>query len=208
MEWFNNMKISAKLITSFIIVAIISGVVGVIGITNITKINNNDTILYENMTVPLTEVADMARWFQRSRVNARDLILHDDIADIQNEYTKVQDYLNEVDALAESFEKTIVQEEVRKYFRDFENAISTYRKNLEKLLDICLENRDDEAFAFTNGDLQDSADEVRDIIDKLLELKVNGAKNQSESNDASANSAVVMMIGITWYRLYLAFLQC
>jgi len=107
MEWFNNMKISAKLITSFIIVAIISGVVGVIGITNITKINNNDTILYENMTVPLTEVADMARWFQRTRVNARDLILHDDIADIQNEYTKVQDYLNEVDALAEALRKQL-----------------------------------------------------------------------------------------------------
>jgi len=71
MKWFYNMRISMKLISCFIVVAIISGVVGVIGISNITRINNNDTILYENMTVPLSEVADMARWFQRSRVNSR-----------------------------------------------------------------------------------------------------------------------------------------
>lgn len=108
MRWFYNLKISVKLIVSFVIVAIISGVVGVIGISNITKINNNDTILYENMTVPLSEVADMARWFQRARVNARDLILYDDPDDIQKAYEVVRTYLNNVASNAESFEKTIV----------------------------------------------------------------------------------------------------
>jgi len=72
MKWFYNLKISTKLIASFVTIAIISGVVGVIGITNITKIYRNDTIMYENMTVPLSEVAEMARLFQRARVNARD----------------------------------------------------------------------------------------------------------------------------------------
>jgi len=75
MKWFYNMKLGAKLIISFIIVAIISGVVGVIAISNITKINENDDVLYYNMTVPLYEVAEMARLFQRTRVSGRDMIL-------------------------------------------------------------------------------------------------------------------------------------
>ena len=193
MKWFNNLKISIKLLISFIIVALISGIVGVVGITNIRKINSNDTILYENMTVPLSEVAEMARLFQRARVNARDLILYDTPADIQKSYSTVQTYLNAIDTYAESFEKTIVQEEVREYFKVFVEAMNEFDDNLEELLEICLENRDDEAFIFTKGDLQNSADNVREAIDKLVELKVNGAKTQSESNDAAANTAVVTM---------------
>jgi len=188
------LKISVKLIVSFIIVAIISGVVGVIGISNITRINYNDTVLYENMTVPLSEVADMARWFQRARVNARDLILYDDPDDIREAYEEVQTYLNNVDVNAESFEKTIIQEEVLEYFQMFEEAMDKFRKDIDILLEICLENRDDEAFAFTKGEMQIDADEVRESVDKLIELKVNGAQNQTHSNDAAANTAVVTML--------------
>jgi len=194
MRWFYNLKISVKLIVSFIIVAIISGVVGVIGISNITRINYNDTVLYENMTVPLSEVADMARWFQRARVNARDLILYDDPDDIREAYEEVQTYLNNVDVNAESFEKTIIQEEVLEYFQMFEEAMDKFRKDIDILLEICLENRDDEAFAFTKGEMQIDADEVRESVDKLIELKVNGAQNQTHSNDAAANTAVVTML--------------
>ena len=194
MRWFYNLKISVKLIVSFVIVAIISGVVGVIGISNITKINNNDTILYENMTVPLSEVADMARWFQRARVNARDLILYDDPDDIQKAYEVVRTYLNNVASNAESFEKTIVQEEVRNYFQMFKEAMDKFVKDMDILLELCLENRDDEAFAFTKGEMQIDADEVRESVDKLIELKVNGAQNQTHSNDAAANTAVVTML--------------
>lgn len=194
MKWFYNMKIGAKLIVSFIIVALISGIVGVVGIANINKIDENDTILYENMTVPLSEVADIARWFQRARVNARDLILYDTPADIQKAYSEVQDYLSEIDKLAESFEKTIVQEEVQVNFQQFKKAMTEFDKKLDVLLEICLENRDEEAFAYTKGELQTSADDVRESIDKLIELKVSGAKNQSDTNSATADTAVVTMI--------------
>jgi len=196
MRWFYNLKISVKLIVSFVIVAIISGVVGVIGISNITKINNNDTILYENMTVPLSEVADMARWFQRARVNARDLILYDDPDDIQKAYEVVRTYLNNVASNAESFEKTIVQEEVRNYFQMFNEAMDKFVKDMDILLELCLENRDDEAFAFTKGEMQTDADNVRQTVDKLIELKVSGARNQSDSNNAAADTAVVTMIAV------------
>jgi len=153
MKWFYNLRLSAKLIASFIVVAVISGVVGVIGITNITKINGNDTVLYENMTVPLSEVADMARWFQRARVNARDLILYDDPADIQETYEEVETYLGQVDANAESFRSTIIQEDVEKYYQIFVEAMDRFKDDLEELYEICLDNRDDEAFAFTKGEL-------------------------------------------------------
>ena len=47
MKWFLNMKIAAKLILGFLIVAIIAGVVGGIGLINLNKMASADRQLYE-----------------------------------------------------------------------------------------------------------------------------------------------------------------
>jgi len=196
MKWFYNMKLSTKLILTFIVVAIISGIVGLVGIVNITKINDNDNILYDNMTVPLSEVAEMARLFQRARVNARDLILYEEKADIDQAYSEVVAYLNEIDTISQSFEKTIVQDEVEAAFSEFNVAMKAFKEDLKQVYEISLLNKDDEAFAFTKGEMQETADAVRESIDKLIQFKVVGAQNQSDSNTATAKQATYTMIAI------------
>jgi len=204
MKWFYNMKIGAKLIASFIIVAIISGVVGVIGITNISNINHNDTLLYENMTVPLSEVAQISSLFQRARVNARDLILQNDPKMIEETYEKVNGFLDEMNTYAESFSKTIMQDEVRETYQVYLKALDGFKEDLEELLELCLQNRDEEAYVFTKGDLQETSDELRLAIDKLVELKIAGAKNQSDSNSAAATTATYTMIIVIAIAMFVA----
>lgn len=196
MKWFHNMKIASKLILSYVIIAVMSGVVGVIAIRNIEKMTDNDATLYENMTVPLSEVAEINSLFQRARVNARDLIFEDDPEVIQETYDYVLTFMNEMKTIADNFSKTIVQEEVEAAYEEYLSAYDAYMQDLEKLLELCLQNRDDEAYEFTKGTMQDSSDELRSVIEKLVELKVNGAKKQADANEATSNSAVITMSGV------------
>lgn len=196
MKWFHNMKIASKLILSYVIIAVMSGVVGVIAIRNIEKMTDNDATLYENMTVPLSEVAEINSLFQRARVNARDLIFEDDQEVIQETYDYVLTFMNEMKTIADNFSKTIVQEEVEAAYEEYLSAYDAYMQDLEKLLELCLQNRDDEAYEFTKGTMQDSSDELRSVIEKLVELKVNGAKKQADANEDTSNSAVITMIGV------------
>lgn len=53
MKWFLNMRISLKLISTFVVVAIIAGIVGIVAIDNIKTIDENGHTIYANMTVPL-----------------------------------------------------------------------------------------------------------------------------------------------------------
>jgi len=53
MKWFNNMKISKRIIISFLFVTLISVVVGVLGIYNIKSINKSGDDLYANNLKPL-----------------------------------------------------------------------------------------------------------------------------------------------------------
>ena len=51
MKWFHNMRISAKLLLGFGIVAVIAGVVGIIAIINIKSITDADRMLYQENTL-------------------------------------------------------------------------------------------------------------------------------------------------------------
>jgi methyl-accepting chemotaxis protein len=74
MKIFNNLKIGVKLTGGFLLVALIAGIIGVVGIINIRSIDAADTHLYENMTVPMSQISEISTNFQRIRVNLRDMI--------------------------------------------------------------------------------------------------------------------------------------
>ncbi|WP_081853818.1 MCP four helix bundle domain-containing protein [Candidatus Magnetobacterium casense] len=51
MNWFYNMRMRAKLIGSFVVVACITVIVGTFSIVNLKKMESASTFLYEKMTV-------------------------------------------------------------------------------------------------------------------------------------------------------------
>jgi len=70
-----NMKVSAKLITSFLIVALLTAIVGVVGIYGMTTINNDFDDMYEMQTVPMPELGKAIEMLQRQRACMRELII-------------------------------------------------------------------------------------------------------------------------------------
>lgn len=89
MQWMYNMKIGAKLIVSFIIVALITGIVGIVGIMNLQTLQNSNKLLYEKMTVPIAEVGQISTSYQRMRVIVRDMIIENSPELIQSNADKV-----------------------------------------------------------------------------------------------------------------------
>lgn len=95
---FKNMKLATKVVSGFIMVAAIAGIIGLVGTIRIKQIADADTMLYERVTKPLGDLADIAINFQQVRVNSRDLInattkeeqakFAKDIADLRNAMTK------------------------------------------------------------------------------------------------------------------------
>ncbi len=75
MKALNNLKTSVKLITSFLIVALLAGVVGVIGVYYMQKIDTSYTVLIDNHMDAINKMADISIAFQRTRVNIRDMLL-------------------------------------------------------------------------------------------------------------------------------------
>ena len=108
LSWFNNLKMGVKLISSFILMALISAVVGVLGINYIRTIDAADTKLYENMTVPISQLADIATAFQRVRVNLRDSILATTPEEAKQYADNVTTLNTQIQTLSGDYEKLIL----------------------------------------------------------------------------------------------------
>ncbi|HEY5557145.1 methyl-accepting chemotaxis protein [Acetobacterium sp.] len=199
MEWINNMKISAKLLSGFIIVAIIAAIVGIVGIVNIKALDDSDTALYENITVPVSQIGQISTAFQTMRVNLRDMILANDPQSIKINADKIAERRAQIDAVAAEFEKTILSDNERAAFDEFINARNGYNGHLDQLTNLAAQNLDAEAFLLMSPDSPAGKATVaeQDAIAKIVAMKVEAAKATADSNIAQGNSTILIMIIIT-----------
>jgi methyl-accepting chemotaxis protein len=198
------MKIGAKLLLGFMLIAIIAGIVGGIGIYNIYQVNTKDQELYNNVTVPLSYTAEMAKLFQSVRADMRDMILESNEENINAAYQEIEAAIEELNSNSEEFSKTILSQEIQTAYDDFQDTRAAVRSYLDELLKLCLENKDEEAYALITGDMKTATDNEQAAIDKLVELKVSAGKERADDNVKTANSAMILMVVSAGIALFIA----
>ncbi|HVI39227.1 MAG TPA: MCP four helix bundle domain-containing protein, partial [Anaerovoracaceae bacterium] len=198
MKWYLNMKIGKKLISGFILVALISGAMGVYAIYNLKALDNSDTQLYENMTVPLSEIGMISTEFQRTRVNTRDMILAQTPEDIQASIDKIIAIRTGIDPLSTAFEATILTDEMRTAFEEYKSARIAFKAGLDKVIELAKQNKDAEAVAMmsANGESGKASQAYQDAIDKIVAMMIEDAKAKSDSNTAQADLTTTIMIAV------------
>ncbi len=197
MKWFLNMKIRTKLLSGFILVAILAGVIGVVGIINIKIIDNEDTILYERMTVPIMYMSEITTAFQQIRVYSRDMIIENDEKEIQINIDRITSRREIIDSQAKLFGDLIISQEMQNAFKEFTDARAEFRVALDEVITLAKANRDEEALEILHeGSASVASAKEADAIAKLIEMKVKDAEAKAAQNTATANTATVTMIAI------------
>jgi methyl-accepting chemotaxis protein len=194
MNFLNNLKTRAKLIGSFLIIAVITAVVGVLGIYYIQQIEAADTRLYKNQTVPLGQIADAGVAFQRVRVNLRDMILATDTAEVQKYADIILQLETEMATLTAEYEKTILSQEMQDLFDAFTTSYEEFEPFQEKIMSLALEGRKDEALTHMRGDAFASAKAVEAGLEAMQKMKTEQAGALSVENTDMANKATTTMI--------------
>ena len=195
MKWFYNLKIAAKLIISYILIAMIAGVVGLIGIINIEKIDALDTQLYVVHTATLPDLSKAAEVYQRQRVALRDLFLAKDADGRQ----KVVDTFNTLDVTMkeslEAFKEGEKDTRVLKTLDTLHQELNNYVTLRSEIIEYIEANQVEEAYKLlTSSRGVQMVDGAQKAIEELMRLKDELAKQCSDTNSAAANMATVTMI--------------
>ncbi|HNW93384.1 MAG TPA: methyl-accepting chemotaxis protein [bacterium] len=192
-----NMKLSTKLVGGFVAVAVICAIVGVIGVMNINSLVTADTRLYENMTVPLSNLQKVSVSFQRVRIGARDLVMAKTPAEIEKAGSNITDESKIISENSDAFEKLIITDEMRQAYAKFQETRVPFRKSLAEMTELAKAGRQDEAYVILKGEALRAAEAERQALDAMVELMVKEAQQTANSNAAAGSSASALMITFT-----------
>src|SRR5665647_418904 len=136
MQWFNNMKIMPKLMTGFVLVALLAGFIGYIGIRDIGEINDDDIMLYEKMTIPIATLQDITDRFQRIRYNLLMLTVAETAEERSTLNKSIADLRSELGKYSDEFAKTIVGSAVRERYTKYQVTRKEYQQLVDQIVSM------------------------------------------------------------------------
>ena len=194
MKWFKNLNIAKKLISGFVLVAVIGSIIGFIGISSLQSMEESDKKLYENMTEPVTWMSQISTYFQRIRVNTREIVLAENSEEIEVYAKKMEAYIDSINAYGAKFETRMLSDELKREWDVFKQTRVNYRKDLQELISLARVNEDVEAFKLIKGALNISSRAEMNAILSLVDMKTRHAKENYTANTEQADSATITMI--------------
>jgi len=197
MKWFTNMKIAAKLITGFLLVAFLTLAMGAYSLLNTKSIANSDTKLYADMLVPTEKMAQISVSFQSGMVYIRNAMLTNDPAVINDQIQKIKDTSGKITTLSGEFEATIGDDEnMQKLFDDFKTQREAYVMLLDQAMTMLQAGNREQAITLLSdsGAGGVAANAEMSAIDKILTAKVADGQAMAMSNTSLANSVVTITI--------------
>ena len=204
MKWFTDLKLSAKLVSSFVIVALIAGVIGGIGSINMNRLNTMETKLYE---INLKKVAYMGLWlenFNAVRAAIRDIYISDD-REYQNKRVKDIIRLQEsMDVYLADFDARIETERGREQFENMKAQLAEYLLAVKNVNDLSIAGRKAEAEALMYGSMLETATELNATAIELMDLSMSLADDMDKSFTKTADASTTLMIALAVAGMVLA----
>jgi methyl-accepting chemotaxis protein len=195
MQWFYNMRVSTKLLSSFILVALIAGIIGYVSVVKLDTLAAAGEAMYELNTRPLGDLLDVSTDYQKIRVNLRELLIDrtneeraKHAANIKALNKQIEDSLKLVDEHSRSAE-------AKKDISEVRAALVNYEQICQKIAAFAGAGKPDETFAALRDPASAPiAKAVDDAIQKLSDLKVSDGQKKNEVNAATAKAAIKFTI--------------
>ncbi|KJU87377.1 methyl-accepting chemotaxis sensory transducer [Candidatus Magnetobacterium bavaricum] len=188
------MRIAKKLVSAFILIALIAGGIGYIGIVNIKKIDDADTMLYEKMTVPLTYLIDITSDFQRLRFNIASYVDAEKEDKRKSIKDRIKGFTEAIDKNAELYSKALVNEEGKALFKEYSDSYKIVLGHMDKIYELIQAGKMAEATEFEEVEMLKVTRVTTELISKMAAYKERRAKETSDANTVLANSSTRTII--------------
>lgn len=188
--FFLNLKVSAKLLVCFSLIAFVSLAVGLVGIFNIMRLQEMDNDLYVYQTLPLQELRIINGSFEQNRAYMRDMILEDNPQKVSSYLQAMEENTKKIDHSLQVFSQSLLTQNEKKEFQYFSNVLENFGYHKAQVIELC--NIGNKKFAQTvlaNDGPKLSANFSK-AIDSLSQMKENTGKQTAELNKKRSHTAI------------------
>lgn len=196
MKWFYNLKTSVKLISAFVLMAIILGFVGFYGLNNLKKINTELEFMYKERLVPIDYIASSQVLYQRMRVQIRDMNFISITKQEKNEREqKINDFRKEIEANIEKYKSTLIIKEEQELLNKFEPAWQEYNQIMERAIESAQKGNVAE-YKRLAPEFKDAGDKAEGVLQEIVQYNTELAGKSSADGNALYQSSRTITIVI------------
>ncbi|WP_019637907.1 methyl-accepting chemotaxis protein [Paenibacillus fonticola] len=198
MKWFYNLKTAVKLISSFVVIAIIVTFVGFFGLNNMDRLNKSVNEMYDLRLLPITNVMDMQITYQRLRNYVLNLYLAPTQQEKDENLSQMEQFRKEIDArIAEYGKRTFNTTEHEELYKKVEPSWLRFEKAVDEAVQLSMTGSNDQFIAFLHGEYKESRDEFNTNLENLISFNTRQAEQASIDTDvlyASSRTTTIVII--------------
>ena len=199
-----NIQLGTKLIGGFFAVALLALILGIFGYYQIQKLAKADSMLYQQIAVPLGQLTAISTDFQRIRVSSRD-ILRVEKEDQEEFSERIDELFASMDKEAAAYEKTIFHERGKLMFKEFRDAQAAFKNSTHKIITLVSEDKLQEATDVLSGETEQATRALQTAIKTLQEGKTKQGQTMSDLNKVLADRSGWTMLGLALLGAVVAF---
>ncbi len=195
MKWYKNLKISAKLITGFLIVALIAGCVGAFGIISLEDMNKRSNQIFTSYGESQGYLGYVLGEFQKQRALLRDIVIYEDLEKTESAANGIATSDTSLQKNLEKFKETCTTEESLALYKDIQMAMGSYVETRDEVIEAGKQGDFDEAktlLASNNCALAVSA--LSTAIYKAVSSDAAAANTEQANQQARMNWIITVMI--------------
>jgi methyl-accepting chemotaxis protein len=207
MKWFRDMKIAAKLIMTFLIIAVIAGGVGFYGISSLTSANQMSQSLFNNYGNSQGYLGYVNSEYEYQRSLLRDIQIEQTVEQAKKSQDGIASSDETIWANMQAFEQTCLQPDEKERYGDLEKKIRAYMDARDGIVNSAIAGDFDESVALLRS--ENSAKVVKEATDALesaVEFNVQLANQLMQTQADNVNSQETMMIMLVIAAVVLAVL--
>ncbi len=193
MKFFKNLKIKQKLITCFILLAVVTAVVGGFGIYTMNGINTQSKNMYYDNLLPSQELASIQATLGEIRANQLLAVYERNPATLQTRLDVINTASELDNTLLKEYETNIRNEEDRALFATLTESVATYRDIRNQNIDLLKNGKYDQALAEINQVTQ-AREAVDQDLEALITYNTTFAEEILNQNTASFQTQSTIMI--------------
>jgi len=204
-QWFNNLKIGARIVLGFFIIVAIAFVIGIVGIMNLDSVQESYALDYSSTTYAMEYIEKISSHFQQVRVNILSYIMYSDSKSERDYYSEriaqhesdIDDGISSYSDILDDYDASEVETEL-KLLDNVKYAISSFEAKRKQLMDefeAGVISKEELSASFSKGgEAYDLTDIAESAIQELIDYNIDYAKTQITENKNQAESSTLVMI--------------
>ena len=179
MQWFYDLRVGKKLIISFILMALITGIVGYIGLHNIGIINKMNDTMYERELLGISAIKEANIDLLYADRSIRNMIMTTSLEDRARNINSLEKYKNEYQEQMNIARNLFFSKEGKEKIAKLDAAWNALQPVWTQIIEAC--NKEELQSNRTSVDLalgvgREKVNAVDDIMTELVRIKENNAK--------------------------------